>query len=98
MPDRQPRPATASASAREKPGSGVSEALGPLPEWNLADLYAGLDDPAFAADLTRAEADCHAFADAYRGKLETIARGRGGVEKLAEAVKRYESIEERLGR
>jgi oligoendopeptidase F len=98
MSERQPRPVQAAATAREKPGSGVSDALGPLPEWNLADLYAGLDDPAFAADLAAAETDCHAFADAYRGKLETIARGRGGVEKLAEAVQRYEAIEERLGR
>ena len=28
--------------------------LGQLPEWNLADLYAGLDSPQFAADLKRA--------------------------------------------
>ena len=30
-------------------------ALGALPEWNLGDLYSGLDDPAIKRDLDRAE-------------------------------------------
>ena len=29
--------------------------LGVLPEWNLDDLYAGLDDPALKRDLALAE-------------------------------------------
>ena len=43
--------------------------LGSLPEWNLADLYSGLDDPAIKRDLDRADAECIAFEDAYKGKL-----------------------------
>jgi oligoendopeptidase F len=30
--------------------------LGPLPEWNLADLYASPEDANFAADMKRGEA------------------------------------------
>ena len=42
------RPARAAAAAKSP--------LGALPEWNLGDLYAGLDDPAIARDLDRADA------------------------------------------
>ena len=43
--------------------------LGHLPEWNLADLYAAPDAPAFAADMKKGEALSRAFAEEYRGKL-----------------------------
>ncbi|MFD1703158.1 M3 family oligoendopeptidase [Methylopila henanensis] len=68
--------------------------LGPLPEWNLADLYAGVDAPEVAADLARADRDARAFADAYKGKLETLAREN----RLAEAVEAYEAIDDLTGR
>ncbi len=71
--------------------------LGPLPEWRLDDLYASPDDPAFAADLAKAEAECKAFSDAYRSKIGELAKDETG-EQLAEAVKRYEALEELLGR
>jgi oligoendopeptidase F len=71
--------------------------LGALPEWRLDDLYAAPDDPAFANDLARAEAECKAFSEAYRGKIEELAEDQSG-EKLAEAVERYEALEELLGR
>ena len=32
------------------------EALGVLPEWNLADLYVGRNDPRIETDLAAAEA------------------------------------------
>ena len=47
--------------------------LGRLPEWNLADLYPGIDSPEVKADLERAEAECAAFAAAYRGKVASLA-------------------------
>ena len=49
--------------------------LGALPEWNLADLYAGLDDPAVRRDLDRADTESMAFEEAYKGKLDDMARG-----------------------
>ena len=57
-------------AARQKAGKS---SLGALPEWNLADLYAGLDDPAIKRDLDRADADCAAFEEAYKGKLADLA-------------------------
>jgi oligoendopeptidase F len=70
--------------------------LGSLPEWNLADLYYGLDDPAIKRDLDRADAECFAFEDAYKGKLAAMAKSGGAA--LAEAVRRYEAIDDLAGR
>ena len=71
----------------------ASAALGVLPEWNLADLYAAPDAPEFKADMDRGEADARAFADRYRGKLATLP----GAE-LAQALKEYEALSDLLGR
>jgi oligoendopeptidase F len=72
--------------------------LGTLPEWNLADLYPSMDSQLYAADLARAESECKAFAEQYRGKLEEIARSPDAGTALAVAVRRYEAIEDLLGR
>ncbi len=72
--------------------------LGELPEWNLADLYPGIDSPEVARDLERAAKDCVAFEDAYKGKLAALAGGKDGGRALAEVVKRYEAIDDLLGR
>jgi len=77
-------------------GAGDNE-LGILPEWNLADLYPAMEDPALIRDLDQAAADAKAFASAYRGKLEALATENGGA-GLADAVKAYEALEELLGR
>jgi oligoendopeptidase F len=42
---------------------------GKLPEWNLADLYSGIDAPEVARDLQKMDADCVAFETDYKGKL-----------------------------
>jgi oligoendopeptidase F len=73
-------------------------ALGALPEWNLADLYAGLDDPAIKRDLDRADAECVAFESAYKGKLADLARSAKAGAALAEAVRGYEAIDDLMGR
>lgn len=67
--------------------------LGPLPEWNLADLYAAPDAPEFAADMKKGEELSKAFAENYRGKLASL----GGAE-LAQSLKDYEAISDLLGR
>ena len=72
--------------------------LGALPEWNLDDLYSGLDDPLIKRDLDRADADCVAFEEAYKGKLAELARAPKAGEALAEAVRRYEAIDDLVGR
>ena len=71
---------------------------GKLPEWNLDDLYAGIDAPEIARDLERMDAECVAFEADHKGKLaEHVAREDGGG-WLADAVKRYEAIDDLAGR
>jgi oligoendopeptidase F len=72
--------------------------LGALPEWDLSDLYPGLDSDAFKADLRKAQAECKAIAEAYRGKLADLASGENASAALEEAVARYERVEDLLGR
>jgi oligoendopeptidase F len=78
--------------------AGLKSSLGRLPEWNLADLYSGLDDPAIKRDLDRADADCVAFEETYKGKLAAMAAAADGGVQLAEAVKGYEAIDDLMGR
>src|SRR3954470_9447306 len=72
--------------------------LGALPEWNLSDLYPGMDSPEFGGDLAKAEAECKMIAEAYRGTLDALARGSDAGPALFTALKRYEAVEDLLGR
>src|SRR5271170_428592 len=72
--------------------------LGTLPQWRLDDLYSGMDSAAFVADWLRAAEEARAFARAYRGKLEALARGEGAGERLGAAVKAYEALQDLIGR
>lgn len=71
----------------------ASKKLGSLPEWNLGDLYAAPDDPAFVADMRRGEAEAGRFAENYKGKLATLSG-----EDLAQALRTYEGLSDLLGR
>jgi oligoendopeptidase F len=91
-----PKSAKKSAPKRlPKPGAGR---LGALPEWNLNDLYSGLGDPAIKRDLDRADAECVAFEEDYKGKLAELARAPQAGASLAAAVRRYEAIDDLIGR
>jgi oligoendopeptidase F len=83
--------APAPAAAAE--GTGLDA----LPEWDLSDLYPGMDSPAFAADLERLAKEAKAFSDTYKGRLATLAEDASG-QKLFEAIERYEALEELMGR
>jgi oligoendopeptidase F len=95
-------PSKAASKVSNKVSSKASTKVlaksGKLPEWNLSDLYAGIDAPEVARDLQTMDADCVAFETDYKGKLaEHTARDDGG-SWLAEAVKRYEAIDDLAGR
>ena len=47
-----------------------------MPEWNLADLYAGPDAPEVRRDIDRAQAEATRIKDACQGKLVGLAGGR----------------------
>jgi oligoendopeptidase F len=85
--DSRPSPVRDTA----RPGAaGAAEAL---PSWDLADLYAGPEDPRLTAELDAAEAEAKAFQAAHSGKVAALSG-----DALAEAIATYEKIEERLGR
>jgi oligoendopeptidase F len=85
------RPVAAASAA------GAAAELGNLPEWNLADLYSGMDAPELKRDMASAGADALAFEGRWKGTLATEA-GRGAEGRLGEALKAYEQIEELIGR
>ena len=91
-------PSSSRAAAKRAAKPAGRSNLGPLPEWNLADLYPAMDSPAVKRDLERGEAECVEFEKAYKGRLAEIAAGPDAGRVLAEAVKRYEAIEDVLGR
>jgi oligoendopeptidase F len=90
------KPATGKAAASK--ATTAKSKTGKLPEWNLADLYSGIDAAEIARDLQKMDADCTAFETDYKGKLaENVASDDGG-SWLAEAVARYEAIDDLAGR
>ncbi len=83
-----PRPSKAKQAAK----------TGRLPEWNLADLYPGLDAPEVKRDLDYAATYSAAFEEDYKGKLAGLAAGADAGPALAGMLKRYEALEELMGR
>jgi oligoendopeptidase F len=87
-----------STLSRRPPAAAVLERSpqaepGPLPAWDLSDLYGGREDPRLEGDLAAIERDAKAFRERLFGKLA----GLDGA-ALGEAVAAFEKIEERLGR
>ena len=96
---------TSRSSALRKPSpqrrpkkSATRTGSGKLPEWNLSDLYAGIDAPEIARDLARMDAECVAFETDYKGRLAGRTAKDDGGRWLAEAVRRYEAIDDLAGR
>src|SRR3954447_881148 len=101
MTSRSPalrKPNTKKAAIKAKPSSKPASKNGKLPEWNLADLYSGIDAPEVARDLETMDADCVAFETDYKGKLATGTANEDGGKWLAEAIRRYEAIDDVAGR
>ncbi|MGD0849867.1 M3 family oligoendopeptidase [Bradyrhizobium sp.] len=84
------------AKSVAKPKTGNKAAK--LPEWNLADLYSGIDAPEVTRDLQRMDSECVAFETDYKGRLAEQTAADGGGLWLAEAVRRYEAIDDLAGR
>src|SRR4051812_46084962 len=90
---------TASKTAKNMARKSAAKSnAGKLPEWNLADLYSGIDAPEVARDLQKMDADCVAFETDYKGKLAESTAAEGGGSWLARAVRRYEAIDDLAGR
>jgi oligoendopeptidase F len=87
-----------STAQRKSTVAKSTSKTGKLPEWNLADLYSGIDALEVARDLAKMDTDCVAFETDYKGKLAEYAARDGGGRWLAEAVRRYEAIDDLAGR
>jgi oligoendopeptidase F len=87
----------AAAGKANRKSSGKPRSV-KLPEWNLTDLYSGIDAPEVARDLQKMDAECVAFETDYKGKLATKTAAEDGGKWLAEAVRRYEAIDDLAGR
>jgi oligoendopeptidase F len=77
------------------PADGVAAAgdLGPLPQWDLADLYPGRDSTELQRDLAASESEAAALRARYEGKLAMLSGAA-----LGAAVASYERLQETLGR
>ena len=71
----------------------MTDAIGPLPEWDLDDLYEGFDSPALKRDLAGARARAEALAERFRGRV-----GELDGPALAELIAGYEALTDALGR
>ncbi len=67
--------------------------LGPLPEWDLADLYPGRDSPELTRDLAELGTQAAVFRARHQGRLGELS----GAE-LGAAVAEYERLQETAGR
>jgi oligoendopeptidase F len=81
----------ASPNADSAPAEAAQ--LGPLPNWNLTDLYPSPSAPEIEQDLKRAASEAGAFKRTYAGKLASL----GGADFL-KAVQLYESLQELMGK
>ncbi|MEQ1944730.1 M3 family oligoendopeptidase [Mesorhizobium sp. VNQ89] len=83
----------------ERKGTAAAKAkdLGDLPEWNLADLYTGINAPELNTDMERAAAESQAFESRWKGQLAAEA-ARGAAGQLGIALRDYEGLEELIGR
>ena len=79
--------------ARRPPAA--ADGLGPMPVWNLGDLYPDPASEAVAADLQKAGAEAKAILELYQGKLAELAADGA---KLAEPIVRYEALSDTLGK
>src|SRR3954464_16097185 len=71
---------------------------GNLPEWKLADLYSGIHAPEIARDLAKLDVECVGFETDYKGKLSEHTAAEGGGQWLAQAIRRYEGLDDLAGR
>lgn len=82
------RPLLDASAAGSAPGN-----LGPLPDWDLTDLYPSPDSAEFARDMSWLKQSCAGFAATYQGKLATLS-----AEAMLDCVQTYERIETTGGR
>ncbi|WP_442582325.1 M3 family oligoendopeptidase [Mesorhizobium sp. ASY16-5R] len=74
-----------------------SATLGDLPEWDLGDLYPGMESPELKRDLALSADQAIAFEKRWKGTLSSEAAA-GASGRVGQALKEYEALEELMGR
>ena len=67
--------------------------LGDLPQWDLNDLYASINDSKLSSDKIEIEELTESFINKYQNKIATLSS-----ENLNEAIRDYETINQKLGK
>lgn len=67
--------------------------LGPLPTWDLNDLYPGRDSAELQRDLDWAQKTAQALEKKHAGKIATL-----NGDDLAALIREYEKLQDRIGR
>ena len=86
---------TSAGAGKAKDAPAEARDLGPMPVWNLGDLYPGPKSGAVQTDLAKADAEAKRLQERYQGKLASAAANGSD---LAEAINAYESLSDTLGR
>lgn len=82
---------------QSEPSNAVNnEDLGDLPQWNLGDLYPGMDSAEYHEDVDWCLKTAEEFEEKNAGKLRSIIKANP--RDFALAISRYEEIEERMGK
>jgi len=85
-------------TAREQVAAspGGATAAGALPEWNLNDLYPGMDSAEFRADLAWVRDEAPRYETRHRGKLAALLASDPAA--VGRAIAEFEAVEEKVGR
>lgn len=71
----------------------MTEALGQLPEWDLSDLYSGMECPNLKNDIEQLKELSQSFIQAYQGKVKTLSP-----KELGQSLEASEIIDEGLSK
>ena len=95
---RRIMPGRKQSTAAAMTGDEAETNLGDMPEWDLTDLYAGLDDAVLTGDIEQARRDASSFQERFQGGLEELAKAPDGSARLLEAIRAYEALSDLLGK
>ena len=76
-------------SSRPNKAASAAKKSSTPPDWNLADLYAGPDDPAVERDMAAMEKSAKAFEKSNKGRIKGLTAA-----EMAKAIRTYEKITE----
>lgn len=87
----------ATFTAQDGASANAAAALGPMPEWNLADLYPSPTSPEIARDLDKAAAEAKRLKETYYGKVAAVAANGAALAKAIEEFEQFVELTGRLG-